>query len=183
MILKELIDECKAHNRKAQKELFERFSQTIFASCLKYAPTYQEAQDILQDSFIIIFQKIDQFHHEGSFEGWCRRIAINTALQRYRKVRVVDLVYEDQLQDDQANDIETDLEQIDLKSLLQMVQQLPHRYRMVFSMYVLDDFSHKEIAELLDISVGTSKSNLARARGLLKDKVTSWREEQNSNVS
>lgn len=88
MVLKELINECRKNNRKAQKEIYDRFSGNLFASCLKYAPNYEEAQDVLQDTFIVIFNKIDQFKDDGSFEGWCRRIAVNTALQRYRKKKV-----------------------------------------------------------------------------------------------
>lgn len=181
MVLKELINECRKNNRKAQKELYDRFSSNLFASCLKYAPDDQEAQDILQDTFITIFNKIDQFKDEGSFEGWCRRIAVNTALQRYRKKKVFNLVHEDQIKDEEVQEEETD--DIDLKNLLAMVQQLPDRYRMVFSMYVLDGYSHKEIARSMNITEGTSKSNLARARKHLKEMINTWRAHNNSNAS
>lgn len=181
MVLKELINECKNDNRKAQKELYDRFSNNLFASCLKYAPNYEEAQDILQDTFIVIFNKINQFKDDGSFEGWCRRIAVNTALQRYRKKKVFNLVNEDQIKDIEEEIEET--EDIDLNSLLAMVQKLPERYRMVFSMYVLDGYSHKEIAHMMGITEGTSKSNLARARQHLKDMIITWRENNNSNAS
>lgn len=181
MVLKELINECRKNNRKAQREIYDRFSGNLFASCLKYAPSYEEAQDILQDSFITIFNKMDQFKDDGSFEGWCRRIAVNTALQRYRKKKVFNLVNEDQIKDVQ-DDIE-EIEDIDLNSLLNMVQQLPDRYRMVFSMYVLDGYSHKEIASMMEITEGTSKSNLARARQHLKEMVNKWRVNNNCNAS
>lgn len=181
VVLKELIHECKKHNRKAQRELYDRLSSKLFASCLKYAPNYQEAQDILQDSFITIYSKIDQFKDEGSFEGWCRRIAVNTALMRYRGAKVVDLVNEEQIKDEAIEIEEND--DVDLNTMLSMIQQLPDRYRMVFSMYVLDDFSHKEIANMMNITVGTSKSNLARARQQLKTTIIQWRNEQNSNAS
>ncbi|MBF4985351.1 sigma-70 family RNA polymerase sigma factor, partial [Nonlabens mediterrranea] len=150
MVLKELINECRKNNRKAQKEIYDRFSGNLFASCLKYAPNYEEAQDILQDSFIVIFSKIGQFKDDGSFEGWCRRIAVNTALQRYRKKRVFNLVNEDQIKE--VEEEVEEIDDIDLNSLLNMVQQLPDRYRMVFSMYVLDGYSHKEISIILAIS-------------------------------
>lgn len=180
MVLKELINECRNNNRKAQKELYDRFSSNLFASCLKYAPNYEEAQDILQDTFITIFKKIDQFKDEGSFEGWCRRIAVNTALQHYRKKKVFNLVNENQIKDEEVIE-ETD--DIDLKNLLAMVQQLPDRYRMVFSMYVLDGYAHKEIAKSMNITEGTSKSNLARARQHLKEMINTWRSNNNSNAS
>lgn len=181
MVLKELINECKNNNRKAQRELYDRFSSNLFASCLKYAPNYQEAQDILQDTFIVIFKKIDQFNDDGSFEGWCRRIAVNIALQRYRKKKVFNLVNEDQIKDHEEEIEERD--DIDLKSLLSMVQQLPVRYRLVFSMYVLDGYSHKEISSMMEITEGTSKSNLARARQHLKEMINLWRENNNCNAS
>ncbi|KEZ92514.1 RNA polymerase sigma factor [Nonlabens ulvanivorans] len=181
MVLKELINECKKHNRKAQKEIYDRFSGNLFASCLKYAPNYEEAQDVLQDTFIVIFNKIDQFKDDGSFEGWCRRIAVNTALQRYRKKKVFNLVNEDQIKD--VQDEVEEIEDIDLNSLLNMVQQLPDRYRMVFSMYVLDGYSHKEIASMMEITEGTSKSNLARARQHLKEMINKWRINNNCNAS
>ncbi len=181
MVLNELINECRNNNRKAQRELYDRFSSNLFASCLKYAPNYEEAQDILQDTFIVIFKKIDQFKDDGSFEGWCRRIAVNTALQRYRKKKVFNLVNEDQIKDVEVEIEETD--DVDLTSLLGMVQQLPERYRMVFSMYVLDGYSHREIANMMEITEGTSKSNLARARQHLKEMIIKWRENNNSNAS
>lgn len=180
MVLKELINECRNNNRKAQKELYDRFSSNLFASCLKYAPNYEEAQDILQDTFITIFKKIDQFKDEGSFEGWCRRIAVNTALQHYRKKKVFNLVNENQIKDEE---VEEETDDIDLKNLLAMVQQLPDRYRMVFSMYVLDGYAHKEIAKSMNITEGTSKSNLARARQHLKEMINTWRSNNNSNAS
>jgi len=182
VVLKELIFECKKNNRKAQKELYDRFSNNLFASCLKYAPNYEEAQDILQDTFIVIFNKIKQFKDDGSFEGWCRRIAVNTALQRYRKKKVFNLVNEDQIKDIGEEEIE-EIDDIDLNSLLAMVQQLPERYRMVFSMYVLDGYSHKDIAAMMEITEGTSKSNLARARQHLKEMIITWRENNNCNAS
>lgn len=181
VVLKELIHECKNNNRKAQRELYDRLSAKLFASCLKYAPNYQEAQDILQDSFITIYNKIDQFKDKGSFEGWCRRITVNTALMKYRGTKVVDLVNEGQIKDEAIAVEESD--DVDLNTMLAMIQQLPDRYRMVFSMYVLDDYSHKEIASMMNITEGTSKSNLARARQHLKIAIMQWREENNSSAS
>lgn len=182
MVYKDIITLCKKNDRKAQRELYETISPKLYGSCLRYAPNEAEAKDILQDTFIIIFEKIDQFKFKGSFEGWCKRIAVNTALQRYRGIKVFDLVNEDQLEDLEAAEVE-ESDDVPLKKLLVMVQGLPERYRLVFTMYVMDGYSHNEIAEMMKITIGTSKSNLARARQHLQMKVNTWREYHNSNAS
>lgn len=168
MGLEQLITKCKKRELKAQEQLYRLYSGKLFSICLKYSRNYAEAEDTLQDSFLTIFKKIAQYNHKGSFEGWMKRIAINTALQRYRKQPVFEIVDEEALK---TPEVEIDEETISLDYLLNIVQSLPDRYRMVFNLYVLDGFSHKEIAELLNISTGTSKSNLARARGILKEKI------------
>ena len=153
---------------QAQAEVYQLFSGKLFALSLKYSRNKVDAEDVLQDSFITIFQKVTQFKNNGSFEGWLKRIAINTALQRYRKPAVFNLVSEENIKE---VEVEVDEESISLDYLLTIIQELPDRYRLVFNLYVLDGYSHKEIATLLDISQGTSKSNLARARVILKDKI------------
>jgi len=182
VVYKKIVSLCQKNDPKAQRELYEMFSPKLYGSCLRYAPNEQEAQDILQDSFITIFKKIDQFKFKGSFEGWCKRITVNTALQRYRGTKVFDLVNEDQIEDIEAVEVE-ESDDVPLKDLLFMVQQLPERYRLVFTMYVMDGYSHKEIADMMKITLGTSKSNLARARQNLQIMVKSWRESHNSNAS
>lgn len=181
MVYKKIITLCQKNDRKAQKELYQAISPKLYGSCLRYAPNEADAQDILQDTFIIIFKKIDQFKFKGSFEGWCKRIAVNTALQRYRGVKVYDLVNEDQLANLETVEVE-ESDDVPLKKLLSMVQELPERYRLVFTMYVMDGYSHKEIAEMMKITTGTSKSNLARARQHLQLMVKTWRESHNSNA-
>jgi RNA polymerase sigma-70 factor (ECF subfamily) len=121
---------------------------------------------------VTIFKKISQFKNIGSFEGWMKRITINTALQRYRSVGVFDIVNENQIEEET---IEVDEDSIKIDFLLRIIQELPNRYRLVFNLYVLDDYSHKEIAEMLNISTGTSKSNLARARMILKEKIEHYK--------
>ena len=144
------------------------FANKLFAVCLKYSSSYQQAEDNLQDAFLMIFNKIGQYKDKGSFEGWMKRIAINTALQKYRKQSVFELVREEHLKE---QEIEIDEEAVSVDFLLKIIQELPERYRQVFNLYALDGYSHKEIAELLKISTGTSKSNLARARVILRDKI------------
>jgi len=139
---------------------------------------YAEAEDNLQDSFVTVFKKIKQFENKGSFEGWVKRITINTALQCYRSNGIFNIVNEEQIEDITIN-VEEE-ESLSLDYLLSIVQELPDRYRLVFNLYALDGYSHKEIADMLTISTGTSKSNLARARMILKDKIEHYRMRVNS---
>lgn len=176
MSLQQLIEACKKNNVKAQSDLYKLFSSKVFGVCLKYSRNYTEAQDHLQDAFVTAFSKISQYKHKGSFEGWLKRIAINTALQQYRKTKSVFEVVDDNIKDDTEIDIDHD--NVSLDFLLQIIQQLPDRYRLVFNLYVLDDYSHKDIAQMLDISPGTSKSNLARARQILKTKIETYKTQQ-----
>jgi len=175
--LKQLIKNCSKNDTKAQSELYQLFSSKLFSVCLKYSRNYAEAEDNLQDAFLTIFKKIDQYNNKGSFEGWLKRITINTALQRYRNQGVFEIVNEDLIEDVEL-DIEDD--ELSIEFLLQIIQELPDRYRLVFNLYALDGYSHKEIAELVSITPGTSKSNLARARKILIEKIESYKASLNS---
>ncbi|MFD2724830.1 RNA polymerase sigma factor [Hyunsoonleella rubra] len=176
MSLNQLIENCKINDTKAQGELYKRFSSKLFSTCLKYSRNYAEAEDNLQDAFLTIFDKIEQYKHKGSFEGWLKRITVNTVLQRYRNEKVFDIVNENIAED---VEIDIDEEQVSLDYLLQIIQDLPDRYRLVFNLYVLDGYSHKDIAEMLKITIGTSKSNLARARQILKQTIEDQNAKQN----
>ena len=180
MVQQQLIQQCQNGDRKAQRELYDRYSAALFGCCLKYAPSYQEAQDVLQDSFITIFEKIGQFEDKGSFEGWCKRVTINTALQKYRGKKVYQLEDESKIVADVVEVEEP--EDLGVDEMLGMIQQLPDRYRLVFSLYTLDGFNHREIAGLMDITEGTSKSNLARARKNLQQMIIKWRADNTSNA-
>jgi len=170
--LEQLIHNCRIDDAKAQSELYQLFSSNLFSVSLKYSRNYAEAEDNLQDAFITIFDKIKQYKSKGSFEGWLKRITINTALQRYRSQKVFDIVNEEAIVDE---DIEIEEEDVSLDFLLQCIQELPDRYRLVFNLYVLDGYSHKEIGSLLNIASGTTKSNLSRARQLLKEKIEQYK--------
>ena len=172
MTLEELILNCKKHDAKAQEILYKTYSATLFSVCLKYSRNYPEAEDNLQDTFLTIFSRIEQFEGKGSFEGWMKRIAVNTVLQKYRKQKVFNLSNEEQIEE--SLDIEIEDRGVPLDFLLKIIQELPDRYRLVFTMYVMDDYPHKEISDLLGISEGTSKSNLSRARKILKNKIESY---------
>ncbi len=169
MGLEQLISDCKRNDAKAQEQLYKLFAAKFFGVCLKYSANYAEAEDNLQDGFIIIFKKIDQFNFKGSFEGWAKRIMVNNALQKYRTgVRFLEIVNENIPEEE---DLEIEDDNISLDYLMSIIQELPDRYRLVFNLYVLDGYSHKEISEMLEITTGTTKSNLARARMILKEKI------------
>lgn len=166
--LEQLIENCKINDTKAQSELYKLFSSKLFSVCLKYSRNYAEAEDNLQDAFLTIFKKIEQYKNKGSFEGWLKRVTINTVLQQYRSEKVFEIVNENIIDD---VELDIDDESLSINYLLKIIQELPDRYRLVFNLYVLDGYSHKDIADMLDINIGTSKSNLARARHILKQTI------------
>ena len=172
-----LIQKCQRNDSTAQGDLYELFSAKLFALSLKYSRNYAEAEDNLQDAFLTIFNKIDQFNNKGSFEGWLKRIVINTALQQYRRKGVLDIINEEHVEDIV---VEIENDEIDIDYLLLTIQELPDRYRLVFNLYVLDGYSHQEISNMLNISTGTTKSNLARARMILKGKIENYKATLNS---
>ena len=177
MGLDELIKQCANNDHKAQKEIYQLFAGKLFSICLKYSKNKQEAQDNFQDGFIVIFDKIGQFNFKGSFEGWLKRVMINTVLLKYRKKNVLNIVTED-IPDEVI--VEVDDDEISLDFLLNLINELPDRYRLVFNLYALDGYAHKEISEMLQIAEGTSKSNLARARAILKQKIEIHQKAQQS---
>lgn len=168
VVLNELIEKCKKEDIKAQGELYTLYANKLYSISLKYSRNVTEAQDNLQDAFLTIFKSIGQYKHKGSFEGWMKRITVNTVLQKYRKERYFEIVNDQLAEEPEA---ETEEQNLSLDYLLKLIQELPDRYRLVFNLYVLDDYSHQEIADMIGITVGTSKSNLARARMILKNKL------------
>ena len=168
MLIEQLIHECTTDNTKAKEQLYRLLAPKLFAVCLKYSRSYEEAQDNLQEGFLLLFDKIYQFKHKGSFEGWAKRVVINYILQQYRSQSIFEIVSENFPEE---VEVESEEENITLDFLTRIIQELPDRYRLVFNLYVMDDYSHKEIAEMLNINIGTSKSNLARAKAILKEKI------------
>lgn len=166
----EVINGCIIGERKMQMLLYERFAKQMFAVCSRYAKDQQSAEDIMQEGFIKVFKYIAKFRKEGSFEGWVRRIFINTAIEHVRKqVNLYAIVDES----GKAIDIEdtTVFDNLEVEDLMRMVQSLSPGYRTVFNLYAIEGYSHKEVSEILQISEGTSKSQLARARQILMEKV------------
>ena len=154
------------------------FAGKLFGICLKYSNNKQEAEDNLHDSFLKIFDSAKQFKGTGSFEGWLKRIAVNTCLQKFRNQHFLS-VATDEIPE--IVEVEVNESNITVDYLLSVIKDLPERYGLVFSLFVLDNYSHKEISELLKITVGTSKSNLSRARLLLKERIEFNQESKKKN--
>ncbi|KPK83979.1 MAG: hypothetical protein AMS27_11285 [Bacteroides sp. SM23_62_1] len=168
--MNDIIKGCLDEDRISQEKLYKMFSSKMFGLCLQYSNNYDDAKDILQEGFIKVFQKLGQFDHRGSFEGWIRRIMINTALERYRsQLHLYPLTDQEMKKEEPL--YEGVFEKLSAGDLIKLVQELPPRYRMVFNLYAIEGYAHKEISEMMGITIGTSKSNLARARGILQKKV------------
>ena len=166
--LEHIIQGCIDGDRSQQEKLYQMFASKMYGVCLRYSKNPEQAKDILQDGFVKVFEKIGQFRNEGSFEGWLRRLMINTALERFRKQRQV--VSLDVLPDvAEMEDAEDDEVAFSMDELLSYIQMLPERYRMVFNLYVMEEMTHKEVAEMMGITEGTSKSDLSRARVILQN--------------
>lgn len=173
MELNDIIKQCQKNDRQAQQQLYALFQAKLFAVCLKYAANYEDAQDGFQDGFIQIFKTIHQYQFNGSFEGWLKRVMATTILQQYRKKSPA-IASEEEIQNwTNEEDVTLDYpdELLDMNYLTELIQALPDKYRMVFSLYVIDGFTHKDIAEIMGITEGTSKSNLSRAKHILKQKI------------
>ena len=166
----QLIEGCRNGSRKAQEDVFNAIYRRLLSVCRRYAKDDDEAKDILQNGFIKVFKSVENYKGDGSFEGWIKRIVINTAIDHYRRKKVKPLVVDSEMTDRVGSNMEDEQEdesvyqQIPVNVVLDSVQKLSPAYRTVFNLYVLEGYNHNEIAEMLDISVGTSKSNLSKAR-------------------
>ncbi|MEO8405744.1 MAG: RNA polymerase sigma factor [Chitinophagaceae bacterium] len=175
----DLIHGCIDGNRRMQEELYRRFSPRMYAVCLRYAGNSEEAQDILQEGFIKIFKKLDTFRSEGSFEGWIRRIFVNTAIEHFRRKKYLQPVTEKEESTLEGNYLSV-LDNLAERDILDLVQQLSPGYRTVFNMYVVEGYTHKEIGDIMGISEGTSKSQLSRAKVILQEMVKKFLEEKSN---
>jgi RNA polymerase sigma factor (sigma-70 family) len=166
------IRKCVENDREAQLKIYQLFSPVLYGLCLKYMRNEEDAKDVFQEAFVIVFQKIEQYKFEGSFEGWIKRIFINKLLETLKKKKK-DVLFVDvfDFEDDVIEEEELDLVPIEQGKLLEYIQELPDQYRMVFNLFVFEKMKHKEIAKLLEISEGTSKSNLNRAKSILKKRI------------
>jgi RNA polymerase sigma-70 factor (ECF subfamily) len=168
--LRSIIEGCMRNERKNQEKLFKLFYGKMLGVCLRYTSDHDTAQEILQDGFIKVFEKLNTFDFKGSFEGWLRRIIANTAIDSIRKSKKMLFIDQDDavFQSETVNPMEEqeieNTKVLQAEVALQAIQLLSPAYRTVFNLYVIEDYSHKEIAEMLGVSEGTSKSNLAKAK-------------------
>lgn len=161
---------CKAGKRKMQEALYQQTASKMLVVCMRYAKDRMEAEDVLQMGFIKIFQKIGEYRGDGSFEGWMRRVMVNTAIESYRKnLRTLNVVPIEDAYEQPG--VGFDFSRLGMQDLLKVIQKLSDGYRMVFNMYIIEGYSHKEIAETLGISEGASKSQLSRARAILREEI------------
>jgi RNA polymerase sigma factor (sigma-70 family) len=174
---KEIVEGCLRGDAKSQKLLFEKYYGKMLAVCQRYSKNRDEAKDVLQEGFVKVFQKLEQYSFNSPFEAWVRRIMVNTAIDFYRKAASEPIINDIEFAGDvlEHQDVISDMTHAELMLVL---QQLPAGYKIVFNMYAIEGFSHKEIAETLKISEGTSKSQLAKARvylqKLIGKKLTSY---------
>jgi len=166
----ELIESCRRNNPAAQKALYERMAPKMLTVCRRYVRDKMEAEDILVVSFTKVFEKFSQFKGDGSFEGWVRRIVVNESLTYLRKNKTMYL--ETDLETaDRESDLHIQESDLEAEDLMKLIHELPAGYRMVFNLYAIDGFSHKEIAEQIGITESTSKSQLSRARMHLQQRL------------
>ncbi|MBO4670878.1 MAG: sigma-70 family RNA polymerase sigma factor [Bacteroidales bacterium] len=169
------IEKAKEGDRRAQKAIYDALSAKMFPICLRYMGEREAAEDILQDGFVTLFSKLDSFSGEGSFEGWARKIFVNTALMSLRKNDV--LKESDDVEEARSlsSEAPTAVQDLGYKELCKMISELPAGFRTVFNLYVVEGYTHSDIAEALGISEGTSRSQLLRARAMLQAKILETR--------
>ncbi|MBQ8021237.1 MAG: sigma-70 family RNA polymerase sigma factor [Bacteroidales bacterium] len=167
----EWLEACKRGDRTAQKRLYDSLSAKMFAICLRYMGQRDEAEDILQEGFITLFSKLSSYNGEGSFEGWARKIFVNTALMSLRKKDALKMSEDLESAWNVSSEGVTQLQSAGYHELLKLIAGLPAGYRTVFNLSVVEGYSHKEIAQMLGITEATSRSQLQRARMMLQDKI------------
>ncbi len=182
MDIEQLISGCREQDLRSQKALYDLLHPQMFGVCLRYARDRDQAQDLLQEGFVKVFQKIDSFKGTGSFIGWVKRIMVNTALEHFRKQKAgaeeVELEHESMMvvaDDNVVSDMSA-------KDILRLVQQLPSGYRMVFNLFAIEGYSHQEIADQLNISANTSYSQYHRARAMLKKMLSTEKQTPTNNA-
>lgn len=183
-----LIELCKKGKQQAQEELYDRFSAAMLSTCMRYTGNRAEAEDLLQEGFIKIFKNITEFKakNQGSLASWIKTIMVNTSISYLRKkkqhlfIENIESLHIFENEEDTIDENEN--EQPDSEQLMKMISELPDGYRIVFNMYVLEDYGHKEIAQILGISEGTSKSQLSKARLYLQKKLSSMHESKKKHL-
>lgn len=168
-----IIEGCKREEPKFQELLYQKYAARMMAVCMRYAKTRFEAEDVFHEAFVKVFQHIKTYQ-QGSFEGWMKRIFVNTSINNFRRNQKHYNHEQHSDENDAAGADDLILSEITTKELMAVINQLPEGYRLVFNMYVLEGYSHKEIGELLGIAEGTSKSQLAKAKAYLKKVLSNY---------
>ncbi len=166
----DILEGCRNGDRKSHEELYRLVSPGMYGICLHYAGNENDAKDILQEGFIKVFLKIKQFSGKGSLKGWIRKIIVNTALEKYRG-QMMTVEIDEKINTNEDIYYENIIDELSAEELIKLIQTLTPKYRIVFNLYAIEGYSHKEISKKLGISEGTSKSNLSRARAVLQEKV------------
>ena len=184
-----IVEGCLAGKRKAYNVLYKRYASKMLGLCMRYSKSFPEAEDVLQEGFIKVFKNIDNFRRQGSLEGWIKRIMINTAIDNYQSSLKyyfhsdIDEIVETKILDgDRIRDDELQLEKIGKEKLMELIQELPDGYRMVFNLFAIEGFSHRKIAGMLYISESTSKTQLLKARRRLKKQLKEIYMKQENNI-
>ncbi len=170
--VEQLIHKCIRNDRKAQKKLYERYSSVLLGICYRYMHDRQTAEDVLQEAFVKIFNNLKQYEGKGSFEGWLKRIAVNTSISYIRKNKKHDFNQDiTEIQESKLSDFDVEEAEFTHDELLKVIKSLPIGYRTIFNLFAIEGFKHREIAEMLEIDISTSKSQFSRARKLIQEKL------------
>ncbi|PLX09453.1 MAG: hypothetical protein C0596_02655 [Marinilabiliales bacterium] len=177
--LQEIIAGCKKMEKRAQRQLYNMYAPLFLGIAFRYGKSKEDAEDILQESFVKILTRIDQYSETGSFEGWMKRILVNTAISHYRTAQKHDFHKDfDSIAETNIQDYEIDNSEFTREELLNSINKLPSGFKIIFNLYAIEGYKHREIAEMLDISVGTSKSQYSRARAMLQTKLNELKAEK-----
>ncbi len=181
--LHEIIAGCKKMEKRAQRLLYNQYAPLFLGIAFRYGKSKEDAEDILQEAFVKILTRIKQYSETGSFEGWMKRILVNTAISHYRTSQKHDFHKDfDNIAETSIEDYEIDNSEFNREELLNSINKLPEGFRIIFNLYAIEGYKHREIAEMLEISVGTSKSQYSRARSLLQTKLKELKAEKISYV-
>lgn len=171
---KRLIEGCKRNKKDCRKLLYDSYSSVLYTICLRYTGDKDQALDLMHDSFIKVFDRIGSFKNEGSFEGWIKRIAVNTSISWLKKRYIIPLVERELESEVEILDVDDPYENVTEEKIVEFIMELPVGYRTVFNMYAVEDYSHKDIAKALNISIGTSLSQYAKAKKILAKKINDY---------
>ncbi len=169
--IEELVKRCKSGERKAQEALYKQFASKMLGVCMRYAVDKMEAEDMLQNGFIRVFEKMGDYRGDGSFEGWVRRIMVHSSIEYYRKHHKMMQLVEIEESGSEPSVNSLALTNLGTKDLLALIQKLSPGYKIVFNLYAIEGYSHREIAGMVGITEGASKSQLSRARTILKEQI------------